>query len=212
MRGHAQRRGIQAKLHTFGKELSANHFKAFAKQKIDNIITHSEELKHECDLPEAYIIVNGKKPIFIDSEGKERTAKSNNRISRVLHLKHKPSLKQHYPTALTRPIEVPRGRYNVGMSRISETELLSMMMMQKPMTCAMECLGNSDMSHVQVCLICRAVLIYCDCPNSKSQLTKVMVREPAVKMNVPGSTSMLDYEKLSPMTLGFVCENGSRRS
>lgn len=168
-------------------------------------ITHDDELEYSAKIPEAYVLVNGQRISFKDTNGKERTVKCNYGISRVLHLRHKPCLKQHYPSDGVFSREVARGRYKGGTPRVSETELLSMMM-QGLHRLSKECLWSSDLVNVTVCSKCWALTIYCDCKGPKPVETTVSVRFSAVKMNVYATTAMLNDGEGTPMTLRFLTE------
>jgi hypothetical protein len=92
----------------------------------------------------------------------------------------------------------------LGMLRVSKIELL-LMIMQGRNTCAKEDPQSSDLSHVSICSVCRALTIFCDYPNPKPLSTEVIVRYPAVKAAAMATTAMLNEGKPSPMTTSFLC-------
>lgn len=180
-------------------------FRSCRKNNDKEYIDHDEEHEYEARLPEAYVLVNGHRISFVDTGGKMRTVKCNYGVSRVLHLRHKPSLKQHYPSDEVHSREVTRGRYKGGTPRVSETEILSMMM-QGLYRCSKECLWSSDLVNVTVCSKCWVLTIYCDCSLPKPTETTVSVRYSAVKMCVYATTAMLNDGVEKPMTLKFLTE------
>ena len=114
---------------------------------------HDDELESDAVLSEAYVLVNGKRITFGDTNGPSKTVKCTYGIYRVLHPRHKPVLQQHYPSDGVYSRHVVRGRYKGGTPRVLETELL-LMVMQGLYRSSKECLWSSDLVHVAVCSEC----------------------------------------------------------
>lgn len=165
-------------------------------------ITISEEFRTRAELPEAYVTMNGNKIEFKDTDGTTRMVKCNYGIARVMQVRHMPVLKQHYPSEVIRSIEVPRGRYRSGTPRMSETELISMMM-QNLIRNVSDAVQSSGFSDFTKCSVCHAVPTYCDCPSPKPPTTQAATMYAALKLNEFATKAMLNDEKGNPLTLRF---------
>ncbi|OAP53943.1 hypothetical protein AYL99_11823 [Fonsecaea erecta] len=79
-------------------------------------------------LPKGDVVVRGKRLTFTDTTKKLRTVRATYGIMRILQLRHIAALKHHYLSTVFRSITVPRGRYRMGTPRLSEGELLAIVM------------------------------------------------------------------------------------
>lgn len=164
--------------------------------------SHTDELTVEPRIPSAFLTHNGKKVSFKEESGATRVVKCGYGIMRLLHLRHTPLLKQHYPSSATTSVTVPRGRYREGTPRTGETELLSMMMQGMNLLTA-ETVKASDDSYQDVCSICRALPFFCDCPSPKPDTTKITVRYSATQLNVYVTLAQLNDGKGNAMTMRY---------
>jgi hypothetical protein len=57
------------------------------------VIAHEDELDYNTEIPEAYVVQDGTRISFKDTNAEMRTVKCNHGIIRILHLRHIPSLK-----------------------------------------------------------------------------------------------------------------------
>lgn len=178
-------------------------FRAGGRRTGKDVFSFADELKTEATSPTAYIVANDSRISFKDTNAKTRTLKCNYGIMRVMQLRHVSSLKQHYPASAISSITVKRGRYREGTARLGETELFSMMM-QGLNLCVSEAIVGSDKVNVDVCSMCAAIPIYCDCAFPKPDTTVVGIRYSAIQMNVYATTAMLNDPDRTPLTLRYL--------
>jgi hypothetical protein len=179
---------------------SISAFRSMKKPTNKGSITVTEERRTRAELPEAYVTMDGERIRFRDTDGSMRTVKCNYGISWIMQVRHMPVLKQHYPTEPVMSLEVPRGRYRSGTPRMSETELLSMMMqnLHRNVSDAVQSSGFSDFT---MCSVCHAT--YCDCPHPKPPTTTAAISYPALKLNEFATKAMMNDGKGDVLTLRF---------
>ncbi|KAK2591530.1 hypothetical protein QQS21_010780 [Conoideocrella luteorostrata] len=98
------------------------------KTKNPTVLSFEDQKKIKVNLPSGTIVVNGKSLTIKDTDGSMRKIKATYGIMRVMQLRHISALKHHYPSTTFRSITVPRGRYRLGTPRLSEGELMAMIM------------------------------------------------------------------------------------
>ncbi|KAK5162657.1 uncharacterized protein LTR77_011263 [Saxophila tyrrhenica] len=107
-------------------------FRNWSGHKPTKTYTLEKQKEVEPKLPSGVLMANGKELRFKDQKVGMRTVKATYGIMRVLQLRHVASLKHHYASTDFRSVTVPRGRYRQGTPRLSEGELVSMMMQNMP--------------------------------------------------------------------------------
>lgn len=68
--------------------------------------------------------------MIVDTAGSTSVVKATYGIMRVIQLRQMSGLKRHYSATDFKSFTVPRGRYKMGTPRLSEGELMAMMMLK----------------------------------------------------------------------------------
>jgi len=132
-----------------------------------------------------------------------RTVRATYGIMRVLQLRHMASLKHHYASTDFRSLTVPRGRYRQGTPRLSEGELISMMMQNIP-SCVRDAVDSDDKCSVTLCSGCGRIVINCDCPFPKPDSRLVQMRWSTVYLDVFSTLAMLNTPDKRRLALTYL--------
>jgi hypothetical protein len=139
---------------------------------------------------------------FVDPAVGPRTVKASYGILRVLQLRHISALKQHYLSTVYRSVTVPRGRYRQGTPKLSEGELMSIMMQNCPSS-VRDALLSDGMVSVGWCGVCNRLGNGCDCQNPKPDQSKIMVRYAEVVLDQFSTVAMLNSPDKSRIGMRF---------
>lgn len=182
---------------------SVSSFRSMQRPKGKRVYAFDDEKTIAPKLRTAVVYMHGKPLEFVDSDGKKRVIKCSYGIMSILQLRHIPSLKQHYPSTVTKSLTTKRGRYRGGTPRVGETDLLSIMM-QGLNVLAKECVVTSDLANFTICSVCNALPDFCDCPSPKPIVKEVACRWSAVQACVFLTLGMLNDPDKPAMTLRFL--------
>lgn len=148
------------------ESIEAFRTKEMIKSKTPMVLSFEDQKKIKPTLPSGCVLVNGKGLWFNDVEGKPREIKATYGIMRVMQLRHMSALKHHYPSTTFNSITVPRGRYRLGTPRLSEGELMAIIMQNCPAS-VRDALITDNLVVFTSCSRCNATIIGCDCPFPK---------------------------------------------
>ncbi len=148
------------------ESIEAFRTKEMVKTKHPMVVSFEDQKKVEARLPNGYVVVNGKRLSIKDTNGSTREIKATYGIMRVMQLRHMSSLKHHYPSTTFNSITVPRGRYRLGTPRLSEGELMAIIM-QNCSAAVRDALITDNLVVFTSCSKCHATTIACDCPFPK---------------------------------------------
>ena len=113
---------------------SINEFRTrrMSKLKTPSLLSFDDEKKIVAKLPSGEILVRGKRLTITDTNGRERVIKASYGIARTMQLRHVAALKHPYLSTTYTSVTVPRSRYRLRTSRLSEGEMLAMLMRNCP--------------------------------------------------------------------------------
>jgi hypothetical protein len=178
-------------------------FRNLEKPVRQRIYSFHDEKTVSSKLRRARVYMYGKPLKFRDSNGEMRTIKCSYGIISVLQLRHISSLKQHYPSTVTRSLTTKGGRYRGGTPRVGETDLLSITM-QGLNVLAKECVTTSDLADFAIYSGCNALPDFCDYASPKPDVKEVTCRWSAVQACMFSTIAMLNDPDKPAMTLRFL--------
>ncbi len=182
---------------------SIEAFRNWSGHKPTETYTLEDQKKIEPKLPSGTLSANGNVLRFRDGKLGMRTIKATYGIMRVLQLRHVASLKHHYASTDFKSLTVPRGRYRQGTPRLSEGELISMMMQNMP-SCVRDAVDSDDKCSVTLCSVCNRIVINCDCPFPKPDSKLVQMRWSTVYLDVFSTLAMLNSPDKRRLALTYL--------
>ena len=177
-------------------------FRTWSGYKPTKTYTLEEQKKVIPKLPHGTMLVNGKELTFNDEKMGKRTVKATYGIMRVIQLRHVSSLKHHYASMNFNSVTILRGRYRQGTPRLSEGELISMIMQGMPSS-VRDAVDSDDKCSVPLCSVCCRIVINCDCPSPKPEPKEVQMRWSTVYLDVFSTLAMLNTPDKPRMALTY---------
>lgn len=147
------------------------------------VLAFSDQKRQPPSLPNGEVVVNGKRLTIMDTDGSMRTIRATYGIMRIMQLRHMSALKHHYPSTSFQSITVPRGRYRLGTPRLSEGELLSLIMQRCPAV-VRDAIITDNLVVFTSCSVCDHTVIGCDCPYPKPPMIEKQVRYSLLVLTV----------------------------
>lgn len=157
------------------ESIEAFRTKEMIKSKNPMVMSFEEQKAVEPILPNGIVVMNGKELTIKDTNGVMRTIKATYGIMRVMQLRHMSALKHHYPSTTFSSVTIPRGRYRLGTPRLSEGELLALIMQRCPAT-VRDAIITDNLVVFTSCSVCNSTIIGCDCPFPKPPSIEKQVR------------------------------------